>query len=396
MTSSASAVREPLPRPPPGSRSRPCRGTADGRWGSRRPAARRRSTGTWSSSANRTRSFEQRARRTPAPARITGRSAAARRCRTARTSPAAGHSGWRRTTGTRVPSGSGRCEDVLGQGEERGPGSALDGRPDGGLERRRRPSPGRRSRPPTSRACRWCRRGRPPGTPRGPGRSRSTWPTSTNIGVESAVAVWIPIARLAAPDRAGPEARGRPAGQLPVRLGGERGGALVARRDDADPRRVQRVEHRQEALAGDGERDPDAGRPQGRGDQLGDRRRAGRVRRRPRRPRRSSTRPIGPRRPPAVVGFRLASSAAGAAPCGPASTVDRRARSARRRLDGRSTGSRRRRTRRRRRRRRVHHAGRARWSCGRSGSSGSSRWVCIATSCAGLDGGPSGAGACEM
>ncbi len=40
---------------------------------------------------------------------------------------------------------------------------------------------------------------------------RSTWPTSANIGVESAVAVWIPIARFAAPTARVPRhAAGRP------------------------------------------------------------------------------------------------------------------------------------------------------------------------------------------
>ena len=40
---------------------------------------------------------------------------------------------------------------------------------------------------------------------------RSTWPTSTNIGVESAVAVWMPMARLAAPTARVPrQAAGRP------------------------------------------------------------------------------------------------------------------------------------------------------------------------------------------
>ena len=46
------------------------------------------------------------------------------------------------------------------------------------------------------------------------------------------------------PDGAGPEARGRPARQLAVGLGGERGGTLVAGRDDPDPGRRQGVEDR--------------------------------------------------------------------------------------------------------------------------------------------------------
>ena len=58
------------------------------------------------------------------------------------------------------------------------------------------------------------------------------------------------------PDRAGREAGGRPAGQLAVRLGHERGTALVTGRHDPDAGVGQRVEQAEEALTGDGEGDP--------------------------------------------------------------------------------------------------------------------------------------------
>ena len=54
---------------------------------------------------------------------------------------------------------------------------------------------------------------------------------------------------VGAPDGPRPEARRRSAGQLPVRLGHERRAALVARRDDADPGVLERVEHAEERLA---------------------------------------------------------------------------------------------------------------------------------------------------
>ncbi len=80
----------------------------------------------------------------------------------------------------------------------------------------------------------------------------------------------MPIARLVAPTARVARHTRRPSRQLAVGLRGEGRGALVARGDDPDPRGVERVEDRQEALAGDGEGDPDAGRTQRRSDQLGD------------------------------------------------------------------------------------------------------------------------------
>ena len=48
-------------------------------------------------------------------------------------------------------------------------------------------------------------------------------------------------------DRSGPDARRRPAGQVPVGLGHERRSALVARRDHPDPDLVQGLEQTEEA-----------------------------------------------------------------------------------------------------------------------------------------------------
>ena len=282
MTSSASAVRMRSAHERAGSRSPTCPGTAAWSLGITSPRRQAATTGTWRSSANRTRSLEQRARRTPAPARITGRSAEARRCSTARTSPTAGRLGVRPHDRDARALGDREVEDVLGQGDQRGTGPALDRGADGGLERR---LGGRRvvdlARP----------LGEPPD------------------GVDEVDL----LERLASPDRAvdladehehrrrvrgrrvdadgevgradgaRPEARRRPAGELPVGLGRERGAALVARGHDPDPGRLERVQDRQEALARHGERDPDAGRAQRGGDQLRDRRRRRRLRGGPRR-----------------------------------------------------------------------------------------------------------------
>ena len=66
-------------------------------------------------------------------------------------------------------------------------------------------------RRPTWRARRASRPGRSPGTPRGRGMARSTWPTSANIGVESWRAVWMPMARFAPPTARVPrQTAGRP------------------------------------------------------------------------------------------------------------------------------------------------------------------------------------------
>ena len=238
-------------------------------------------TGTSSSSASRTRSFDVRARRTPAPARMTGRSRRGEELED-------GADVVRLRPGRR---GRGRCRAPCPRAGPRrgGPPGARGGPGRAGRQRgadrvadrgrdvgrasaaRRRARRGRRSSPP----------GRSPGTPRGRGSSRSTWPTSANIGVESWRAVWMPIARFAAPTARVAEAGGRAAGELGVGLGHERGGALVAGRDDADAGGLEALEQAEEALARDGEGLADAGGAKRVGEEPADgpRRRRQRLRR---------------------------------------------------------------------------------------------------------------------
>ena len=83
------------------------------------------------------------------------------------------------------------------------------------------------------------------------------------------------MARLAAPTARVPRHDRRPPGQLAVRLGHERRRALVAGRHDADAGPFERVEEAEEGLAGHGEGVPDAGRPEGVGDEPADGPRAG-------------------------------------------------------------------------------------------------------------------------
>ena len=196
---------------PRGCRSRPCpryRAWSLGMTSPRRQAA---ITGTWSSSANRTRSLEQRARRTPAPARITGRSADGEQVQHRADVGDRGRLGVRADDRDRDALGQGQVQDVLGQGEERraraGPRRWPGRRPRASPRRSR----GRRSRPPTwpaapivlTRSTSW--------NASRPRTERSTWPTRANIGVESAVAVWMPMARFEAPTARVPRhAAGRP------------------------------------------------------------------------------------------------------------------------------------------------------------------------------------------
>ena len=102
-------------------------------------------------------------------------------------------------------------EEVLGQtrGE---PGRAARPAPRGS-RRRRRPGPPTRSAAPrrTRRDHRTSPTWSASWNASRPSSSRSTWPTSANIGVESWRAVWMPIARLAAPTARVPTAAaGRP------------------------------------------------------------------------------------------------------------------------------------------------------------------------------------------
>ncbi len=79
-----------------------------------------------------------------------------------------------------------------------------------------------------------------------------------------------PDGQVGAADGAGAEAGSGAARQLPVRLGHERGTALVAGRHDPDPRVGERVEEAEERLARHGERVPHAGGAQAVGDEPAD------------------------------------------------------------------------------------------------------------------------------
>ena len=69
------------------------------------------------------------------------------------------------------------------------------------------------------------------------------------------------------PDGPGRQGHRGPARQLAVRVGHERGAALVAGRDDTDAGRAEGVEEAEEALARDGEGHPHAGRVEGVGEE---------------------------------------------------------------------------------------------------------------------------------
>jgi hypothetical protein len=75
---------------------------------------------------------------------------------------------------------------------------------------------------------------------------------------------------VAATDRSRSEYRCRPAGQLPDRLGHERGTALVARGDEPNACLGQRFEEAEEALARDRKGPLDARFGERRGNQLTD------------------------------------------------------------------------------------------------------------------------------
>ena len=144
------------------------------------------------------------------------------------------------------------------------------------------------ARRPTWRARRASRPGRSPGTPRGRGRRARPGRSTTNIGVESWRAVWIPMARFAPPTARVPrQTAGRPV-SWPWASAMNAAAAFVARRDDPDPGALERVEQPEERLARDGERVADAGRAQRVGDEPADGPRAGR-----RRPARARRRVLG-------------------------------------------------------------------------------------------------------
>ena len=142
--------------------------------------------------------------------------------------------------------------------------------------------------------------------------ARATWPTIANIGVESWRAVWMPIARFAAPTARVPrQAAGRP-GQLAVGLGHERRRTLVAGGDDADAGVAEGVEEAEERLAGHREGVADAGAAQGVGDEAPDGPRPGVGRRPPPRRRDRLLGSLGPRVGGSVGGARRGSTGASA------------------------------------------------------------------------------------
>ena len=166
-------------------------------------------TGTCRSSARRTRSVEQRARRTPAPARMTGSLGGGEEMQDGPDVATAGARGAPR----RPPTGW--LREARGRGRPRAGRSARDragprpwpGRRPRGSPRR---SPGRRFARPLGEAADGVTRSTSWKASR-PRTARSTWPTRRTSGDESAVAVWIPMARLAAPTALVPRhAAGRP------------------------------------------------------------------------------------------------------------------------------------------------------------------------------------------
>ena len=180
-------------------------------WSFEMTSARRQAaiTGTWRSSAKRRSSVEVRARRTPPPARITGRRALASSSMTAASS-----SGVAR--GTPGRSASARSSSTTSSSRSSGSDSSTGpGRPDSasrtacamtpGTSSARRGSAAHLARPPmvATWSISW--------KASRPWNARSTWPTSANIGLESWRAVWIPMARLALPTARVPRlAAGRP------------------------------------------------------------------------------------------------------------------------------------------------------------------------------------------
>ena len=125
-------------------------------------------------------------------------------------SDADGASGCGRTMGTRVPFGIGSARTSSGRAMSAGPGrpsstartavssvpAAVSGSSISPAHLARLPMPPTRSDSWKASLPRW---------------RRSTWPTSANMGVESAVAVWMPMARLEAPTiRVPRQAAGRP------------------------------------------------------------------------------------------------------------------------------------------------------------------------------------------
>ena len=108
-----------------------------------------------------------------------------------------------------------------------------------------------------------------------PRYGRSTWPTRANIGVESWRAVWIPMARLAAPTARVPRhTAGRPV-SCPWASAMNAAAPSWRVATTRMPAAFERVEQAEEGLAGHGEGVPDAGRAERVGDEPADGPRAG-------------------------------------------------------------------------------------------------------------------------
>src|SRR5450759_1370735 len=160
-------------------------------------------TGTSTNSARRTRSAVARERRTPPPARITGRSASSSKCRIRRTCTGSGgdvRDGPSRAAPAARDGASATSSARRSSGRERstGPGRPVVARRSAsssaaGSAAASRTSRAQRQYPPivAARSTSW--------NPSRPRVDRSTWPMSAMTGSESALATWRPMARFAAP-----------------------------------------------------------------------------------------------------------------------------------------------------------------------------------------------------
>ena len=222
-------------------------------------------TGTSRSSASRRRSVEVRARSTPPPARITGRSARGEELEDRADLVGLG-SGRGRTSGVeRRPGRDLLVEKVLGQREEHGTGPADERGPDrvtdGRRDVRRRPDLGGVGRQPAER-CRLLDLLERLAAAESP----LDLPDEGEHRARILAGGMDADREVRGADGAGRETDRRAAGQLAVGLGHERRGALVAGADDPDAGGVEALEQAEEAFARHGERVADADGAEGVGD----------------------------------------------------------------------------------------------------------------------------------
>ncbi|GIW20177.1 MAG: hypothetical protein KatS3mg065_0473 [Chloroflexota bacterium] len=226
--------------------------------------------GTRRSSATRTRSVEQRARRTPPPARMTGRSAQARSWRIERTRTGSGRSPALGTAG-RSRTGASRGSSKRSAGIERrtGPGTAARRLPEALVEEGGELADRRRLGGPlgeTADGADEVRLLEGFTAEEGPLDLAGDGEEGRRVGVGGVEG----DGEVAGPDGAGHDDRGGATGELPVGLGHEARPGLVAGGDDGDADGVEGVEERQEALARHGEGVPEPGSPEGSGEPGGD------------------------------------------------------------------------------------------------------------------------------